>query len=110
MPTNQKDIESLLETILALETINESKNFFRDLLTESEIAEFTNRWKAAQMLDAKIPYTTIVEETGLSSTTIARISKWLSGDLGGYRKAITKKKQTNQIHHHPSPLPGKGLV
>jgi uncharacterized protein YerC len=49
------------------------------------------------MLEEKLSYTKIAKETGLSSTTIARISKWLNGKQGGYKHAISK------MHHdHPS--------
>lgn len=104
MSWETQDSENLFKAILALENLKEAKSFFRDLLTESEIAEFSLRWKVAQMLGEKKSYTTIVKETGLSSTTIARISKWLNGDLGGYKQAITKMN-----HHHSSSKLGKGL-
>lgn len=86
---NQKTKELIL-ALLALETIDEAKKFLRDLLTEKELCEFGNRWKAAKMLNEKIPYVKIIEETGLSSTTVARIAKWLNGGMGGYRLMIKK--------------------
>lgn len=92
----QKNNE-LLDTILALKDRDEARNFFRDLLTEKEIIELANRWKAARMLDQRIPYTKIQEETGLSSTTIARIAKWLTQGMGGYKLAIDRLG-----HHHDS--------
>ena len=90
---NQK-IQKLYRAILALRNIQEAKKFFRDLLTEQEIAEFAKRWEAAQMLDKKISYSEIEKKTGLSSTTIARISKWLNKGMGGY-KLILKR-----LNHH----------
>jgi TrpR-related protein YerC/YecD len=97
-----KKTTNLFNAILALKNQKEAKQFLRDLLTESEIAEFANRWQAAQMLDTSIPYTKIVEETGLSSTTIARISKWLAKGMGGYRLMLDRL-------HHDKPSRGKGL-
>lgn len=64
--------------------------FLRDLLTEAEIKEFANRWKVAQMLDEKIDYKTIEKQTNMSSTTIARISKWLNQGMGGYRLMLNR--------------------
>lgn len=95
----------LLQTILALESINEAKRFFRDLLTEQEIIEFGNRWKAAQMLNQKISYSKIIKETGLSSTTIARISRWLNQGMKGYQLML---KRLNP-HHRPFSSSGKRL-
>lgn len=85
----------LYKTILSLKTLPEAKLFFRDLLTESEIREFSMRWKAAQMLSQNIPYTEIQKQTGLSSRTVARISKWLSSGMNGYKKMITRTTHTN---------------
>jgi len=52
-------------------------NFLRDLLSEKEIIEFSRRFEVAKMLEEKISYTNIEEKTKMSSTTIARISKFL---------------------------------
>jgi len=84
--------EDLFKAILALDNVNEAKRFFRDLLTEQEIMELGKRWKAAKMLAKKIPYLKIEKETGLSSTTIARISKWLNKGMGGYKLMLDKYK------------------
>lgn len=89
----EKKSGDLFKAMIALRTVGEAKKFLRDLLTEAEIDEFGNRWKAAQMLERKVPYTVIVKETGLSSTTVARISKWLNDGMGGY-KLILKR-----LHH-----------
>jgi len=96
---NNQKTEDLLKAILALKNINEAKRFFRDLLTEQEIIEFGKRWQAAKMLNKKIPYSEVEKETGLSSTTVARVSKWLNKGMGGYR-LILKRLST---HHHNPP-------
>lgn len=95
---DNKKSEELFKAILKLKNIGEAKKFLRDLLTEKEIIEFANRWRAAQMLAAKIPYTVIEKETGLSSTTVARISKWLNRGKDGYKLMLKRTK--SQIHHH----------
>lgn len=79
-----RDIDDLYATINRLESLEECRKFFRDLLTETEIREFAERWKVARMLWQGIPYTTIERETGLSSRTIARVHKWLKQGKGGY--------------------------
>jgi TrpR-related protein YerC/YecD len=80
----QRDIDELYAVITRLESLDECRKFFRDLLTETEIREFAERWKVARMLWQGVPYTTIEEETGLSSRTIARVHKWLKTGKGGY--------------------------
>jgi len=81
---NTKEIDDLYSAILQLESLDECRRFFRDLLTEYEIKEFVERWKAAQMLANGIPYTQIEAETGLSTRTIARVGRWLKKGKGGY--------------------------
>ncbi len=88
---------------MALETEDQAKRFLRDLMTEKEIKEFAKRLKAAEMLTKKISYSIIEQETGLSSTTIARVAKWLKGKEGGYRTII------NKLHHHNSIQSRRGL-
>jgi TrpR-related protein YerC/YecD len=102
---NNKKTEELFKTILGLSSINDAKIFFRDLLTEKEIMEFANRWEAAKMLSSKIPYAEISESTGLSSKTVARISKWLNSGMGGYKKMIKKTAR----HHKQQFSLEKGL-
>jgi TrpR-related protein YerC/YecD len=86
-----KDIEELYKAILLLEDQKEAKSFFRDLLTEVEIYEFAERWKVARMLASGVPYTKIIKATGLSSTTVARVARWVKKGTGGYRLALQRK-------------------
>lgn len=99
-----KKNEALIQALLSLQTTDEAERFLRDLLTEAEIAEFGNRFRAAQMLSDKLPYSAIVTETGLSSTTVARVSKWLNSGANGYKTIIARMN-----HHHLSHPVGKGL-
>ena len=86
--------DNLIAAVLALKTCDEAWRFVRDLLTEEEIAEFSRRFEAARLLRRRMPYRTIVEQTGLSSRTVARISKWLNGPLGGYQLVLAR------LYHH----------
>lgn len=98
MNLDAKPIINLIKAVLALRDKTEAKKFLRDLLTEQEIIEFSNRWQAAQMLNKRIPYSEIEAKTGMSSTTIARISKWLNKGMGGYRLMLERIAS----HHHRS--------
>ncbi|MDP2630551.1 MAG: YerC/YecD family TrpR-related protein [Candidatus Uhrbacteria bacterium] len=88
---------------LALKTSDEMRRFLVDLMTKKEVDEFSLRFQAAQMLSEQIPYSTIVKETGLSSTTIARVSRFLQSANGGYKTII------DRLHHHTSSQSRKGL-
>ena len=85
-----RDVDALFEAILELKNVDEARLFFRDLLTEKELIEFGQRWKVAQMLAKRIRYTKIEQETGMSSTTIARVHKWLKKGMDGYRLILER--------------------
>ncbi|MEX2115973.1 MAG: YerC/YecD family TrpR-related protein [Bacteroidota bacterium] len=90
-----RDIDRLYAAVLRLRNLDECRCFLRDLLTETEIHEFAQRWKAAQMLEARLPYKTIERETGLSSRTIARVQKWIKNGRGGYRLMLRRMRSAS---------------
>ncbi|MDR1185005.1 MAG: helix-turn-helix domain-containing protein [Coriobacteriales bacterium] len=63
-----------------------------DLCTIREIHEMAKRLTVALMLDAGESYTVIQERTGVSATTIARVSKCLNYGTGGYRTVINREQ------------------
>ena len=100
---NNKKTDALLQAFLALKNKQEAKKFLRDLLTEDEILEFSNRWQTARMLSNNISYATIRGKTGLSPRTIARRSSLLQSVKCGYKLML------NRLQHHNSSPVGKGL-
>ncbi|MBI1807125.1 MAG: hypothetical protein HYR76_08765 [Ignavibacteria bacterium] len=88
---SQQDIDDLYRTILSIESLTEAKAFFRDLLTEVEIKEFAERWKVARMIAKDVSYLKIIEATGLSSTTVARVARWVKSGTGGYRQVLKRR-------------------
>ena len=99
MNWNNKNADQLFEAILQLETKAEARRFFRDLLTEEELVEFGNRWLTARLLSKGVSYVKIAAQTHLSSTTIARVSKWLRNGMNGYTLVL------NRISHHHNSFP-----
>ncbi len=98
MNWNTAGNKQLIRAFLSLKTADEARRFLRDLLTPEEIEEFSKRFRTAELLTKKVPYSTIEKKTGLSSTTVARVSKWLNGREGGYRRVISR------MHHHSTSL------
>ncbi len=91
----RKDIDSLYSAILSLKNLAEAKVFFRDLLTATEIEELAERWKAARLLAEGLPYAKIIEQTGLSSTTVARVARWVKAGTGGYQTVLKRTARRN---------------
>ncbi|MDP2587268.1 MAG: YerC/YecD family TrpR-related protein [bacterium] len=102
MNWNQIDNKRLIKALLSIKNENEARRFLRDLMTQKEITEFSKRFKAAILLTKKVPYTAIVRQTGLSSTTVARVALWLGGREGGYKRII------NRLHLGGSAQLGRG--
>jgi TrpR-related protein YerC/YecD len=94
MNWNTPKTDQLCDAILQLRSREELKRFLRDLMTEEEITECAQRWQAARMLNIGMSYQDIQKQTGLSSTTVARISLWFKKGMGGYRLAL------DRMHHH----------
>jgi TrpR-related protein YerC/YecD len=103
MNWNTPENKEFVKAILALGTADEARRFLRDLMTPGEIEEFAKRLKTAGMLSTGSTYATIEKETGFSSTTVARVSKWLNYGNGGYKTIL------NKIHHHAPSQMRRGL-
>jgi TrpR-related protein YerC/YecD len=103
---NPADVRALFDAIVKLKSRKDATMFLTDILTESEINEISERWKAARMLSSKVPYVVIVEETGLSSRTVARVKKWLDEGTGGYQLMI--KRCPEQYIKPPKGRPKRG--
>lgn len=103
MTWNTSPKRNLIRAILALENADQTQRFLRDLLTPNEIEEFATRLQTAELLSRNVPYTTIVKTTGFSSTTVARVAKWLNTGMNGYRFVLAKL-------HHPVAQRRSGLV
>jgi TrpR-related protein YerC/YecD len=87
---NSKNIQNLFSAFIEVEGLDEIKEFLNDLCSVDELKEFANRWNVAKLLNDKISYTQITEQTGMSSTTIARISKCLNRENSGYKTILNK--------------------
>ncbi|MFN8388689.1 MAG: YerC/YecD family TrpR-related protein [Bdellovibrionota bacterium] len=81
----------LIETLAGLKDERQLARFLRDLLTDAELDDIAKRWQAVRLLNNGESYRAIIEQTGLSSTTVARISKWLQTGTGGYRQALKSR-------------------
>lgn len=95
----QKFSDDIISILSELKNKREIFNFLRDLLTEKEIIEFSRRFQVAKMLEEKVVYSEIEDKTKMSSTTIARISKFLNWDNFWYKNAIKVLKSISDKHH-----------
>ena len=85
-----KSEKNLFEAILLIQDLKECKNFFYDLCTPSEIEEFSRRWLIVNLLSEKKPYRQIASETGVSTTTVGRVARYMKYGKNGYNKILNK--------------------
>lgn len=93
--------QQLAVVLSAISGTQTMQSFLRDVMTEKEIIEISSRLEAAKMLQQGKKYTEIIEETNLSSRTIARISDWMRNGEGGYKAAL-EVVTTHQGHIPPA--------
>ena len=86
-------LKELYDELLKLETEEEAEKFLDDLCTIKELEAMCQRLKAAKMLLNGKTYNEIVEETEISSATLARVSKCVRYGDGGYKTIIEKQKK-----------------
>ncbi len=80
--------KALFEAILELKTPEDCQKFFSDLCTPNELEALADRWQVAQLIDRKVPYRDIYEQTGVSTATVTRVARALQHGEGGYRKIL----------------------
>ena len=85
-------LEELYSELIKLETLEECESFLLDLCTMKELQSMGQRLKAAKMLLEGKTYNEVIEETDISSATLARVSKCVRYGDGGYANVINKKK------------------
>jgi TrpR-related protein YerC/YecD len=85
-----RDVEALVDALLALDGRDDAMAFLRDLCTLGEIHDMAQRWAVARLLDDGLHYAEISRRTGASTATITRIASWLNHGEGGYRSALAR--------------------
>ena len=90
MKNDKQLLNELYEALLNVDNKKEMALFLDDLCTIKELESMAQRLKAAKMLLEDKTYNEIVEETEISSATLARVSKCVRYGKGGYKKIITK--------------------
>lgn len=86
---------ALFEAVMSLESVEECRNFLKDLCTPAELQALVDRWQVVEYLEQGLPYRKIHDLTGVSVTTIGRVARFLADGFGGYQAAI---KRT--LHSH----------
>jgi TrpR-related protein YerC/YecD len=88
-PKNARE-ERLMKAMTILSSDHDTAQFLRDIMTESEIEEFSNRLEIAVLLKQGMSYQKIADQVGTSTTTVTRVAQWLFKGCGGYAQVLEK--------------------
>lgn len=83
---------ALYAAVLTLRSVEECREFFRDLCTPAELQAMADRWAVVEMLQKDLPYREIHRLTGVSVTTIGRVARYLNSGNGGYNLVTQRLK------------------
>jgi TrpR-related protein YerC/YecD len=91
----QKSENELFKAVTKLRNEDECRKFFYDLCTPAEISAMSERWYVARLLDkGGMSYRDIMEKTGISTTTISRVARFMYQEkYQGYKKILERIKK-----------------
>ncbi len=93
--TSELETRNALSQVLSsIEDAGLMEKFLVDLCTPAELRALSERWHVAQLLDeGEQSYRDINAETGVSTTTIARVARFLKDEPHqGYRAVLNRQK------------------
>ena len=85
-------VAQLAHALTSLRSVEEARAFLTDLCTPAEVHALAERWQVARLLDEdRLTYRQIYEATGVSTTTIVRVARFLKQEgYGGYRLLLDR--------------------
>lgn len=85
--------EKLIQHLLSIDSMELMGAFLKDLATEKELQDFSDRLEVAtRLLDGKT-YDQIAKEIKMSSATIARVNRAIMYGEGGYKIVIERQQK-----------------
>lgn len=90
-------LDDLCNALLTPRSRDEMRRLLLDLCTPAELRTLAERWHIARLLDeTDLPYREMHEVTGVSTTTIVRVGRFLRHESNqGYRSAIDLLRGTD---------------
>ena len=90
------ETDRLFQAILTLQSVEECYRFFDDVATIGEIFALAQRFQVAELLEQRVTYAAIAEQTGASTATVSRVSKCLAYGADGYKIALARLKEQDE--------------
>jgi TrpR-related protein YerC/YecD len=90
---HNKQVHTLYQAILQLDSEDECCRFLEDICTIKELQEISQRLAVAMALSDGKNYAAVSAETGASTATISRVNRCLLYGSGGYQTVIQRLKE-----------------
>lgn len=92
--------KALAEALVSVRNTDEMERFLIDLCTPAELRALAERWHVAQLLNqGDASYRDINAETGVSTTTIGRVARFLKDEpYQGYRAVLDRQTAVAKGH------------
>lgn len=100
----KKYLGDFYSMVSLLKNREEVKNFFKDLLTLSEVVMISRRLQIAQLLLEGMSYEAIRGKLKVGFTTINSVDTWLNNGFGGYRNTINNFKKKGKVATKQKPV------
>ncbi len=93
--TYKKHRKELAQALQSVKDTAEMERFLVDLCTPTELRALSERWHIAKLLDkGKLSYRDINEQTGVSTTTVGRVARFLNEEPHqGYRAVLNRQEE-----------------
>ncbi len=104
-PAHHDEAEGLALALLQPRDSAEMRALLADICTPGEIRSLAERWRVAQLLqEGALSYREIHDATGVSTTTITRVARFLRDEPhGGYRLALDRMRKQKNGTRKPAP-------
>lgn len=91
--------DGLCDALLTSRSREDMRRLLLDLCTPAEITTLAERWHVARLLaETDLPYREIHDRTGVSTTTIVRVGRFLKQEPHqGYRRAIERLRGSDAV-------------
>jgi TrpR-related protein YerC/YecD len=90
--------QELAKALTQVKSADEMDRFLVDLCTPAELRALSERWYVARLLDTTdLSYRDINAKTGVSTTTIGRVARFLNDEPHqGYRTILDRQERRKQ--------------
>ena len=90
---DEEMIHELYQAFVKIDSLEDCALLLEDLCTRKAVEQMAQRLSAARLLMEGKTYTQVMEQTGISSATLSRVSRCVQYGAG-YRKFVQPEQET----------------